>query len=374
MRQILRQRRDHLALAVRALGGVDQLLHAVARREIRLRAAAFFDRVEEALGEPRHRRDAAVRLADVGRVLDRDARERRRPALGVKQFEAAHVVGFRIVQHQRAVLAVELQPVPRPEKRRAAHRQAHRLSAGEHQRHRRGGLQAVVVRQAGEPRRQLRNRPVEPFEIMEAVRDEIAEHAAAVVGQRLPVAHAHLDRAVLHLPMHRDMPQPPDRAVVEHLLGALPGDDLGEIEIEHRRFGRALGGAQHGARVGQGARHRLLAEHRLAERQRGDSDPRLQAPAWWRSPPRPHSCPRPARASRRSPSPRRPRARARPRAWRRCRPAPPPRNGCPCGTPAIARCVRNWCRRCLRRITCPRSPEKQWVFPRAAWIWAKSTC
>ena len=106
--------RDRLALAVRALGGVDQLLHAVARGEAGLAAAFAFDRVEEARGEPRHRRDAAVRLAGVGRVFDRNARQRRRAALGVKQFEAAHVVGPRIVQHQRAVLAVEFERCPEP--------------------------------------------------------------------------------------------------------------------------------------------------------------------------------------------------------------------------------------------------------------------
>ena len=120
-----RRRRDvdPGALLVRAPRRIDQLLHAVAFGKARRGVAAVLDGIEEEPGQPRHRRDAAVGIFRVGRIVDRDAFQRRRP-LGVKQFEAAHVVGARIVQHQRAVLAEEFDAVADAEIRRAAHRQA----------------------------------------------------------------------------------------------------------------------------------------------------------------------------------------------------------------------------------------------------------
>ena len=112
---------------------------------------------------------------------------------------------------------------------------------------------------------------------MEAVADEIAQHAAAVVADGFPVAHAQLQGAALDMPMHRDMAQRADGAGIEHLLGALPGHDLMEIEIDHGRQAAESRLLQHGARAGQIAGHRLFGEHRLAEFERADGDLRLQA-------------------------------------------------------------------------------------------------
>ncbi len=115
---------DPGALAVRAPGGVHQPLHAIAFGKSGRGRAAAFDGVEKAFGQPRHRCDAAVGILRVDRIADGDAFERRRRPLGVKQFEAAHVIGARIMQHQRAVLAEEFDAVAGAEKGRAAHAQA----------------------------------------------------------------------------------------------------------------------------------------------------------------------------------------------------------------------------------------------------------
>ena len=109
--------------------------------------------------------------------------------------------------------------------------------------------------------------------------DEIAEHAAAVVADGLPVAHAQLDGAALHVPMHGDVAQRADRIGVEHRLGALPAHDLMEVEIDHGRPAAERRLPQHRARAGEIARHRLLGEHRLAQFECADGDLRLQA---WR--------------------------------------------------------------------------------------------
>ena len=202
---------DPRALAVRAPRGVHQLLHAIALGKSGRRGAAAFDGVEKSLGQPRHRRNAAVGILRVVRIADGDALERRRRPLGVKQFEAAHIVGARILQHQRAVLAEEFDAVAGAEIGRAAHGQARQRARLELQRHRYRRFQVAFVRQSADARRQSGDRPAEPLEIMETVADEIAQHAAAVVAHGFPIAHAQLQRAAFHVPMHRDMAQRADR-------------------------------------------------------------------------------------------------------------------------------------------------------------------
>src|SRR6185503_14529139 len=91
-----------------------------------------------------------------------------------------------------------------------------------------------VVRQARNACRQPGNRPAEPFEIVEAMRDEIAKHAAAIVADCFPTPHARLNGAALDVPMDGNMPQRADRICIEHGFGALPGHDLMEVEIDHR--------------------------------------------------------------------------------------------------------------------------------------------
>ncbi len=150
------------------------------------------------------------------------------------------------------------------------------MAAHEVERHGRGGLQIFVAGQAGKPRRKPRHRPAEPFEIMQAMRHEIAQHAAAGVAQCFPIARAHARRIILHVPMHRKMAQRADLPVVEHFLGALPARDLMEIEIDHRRDPALVGRRQHGARVAERGGHRLFGEHRLAGVKRRDRDLRLR--------------------------------------------------------------------------------------------------
>ena len=104
------------------------------------------------LGQPRHRRDAAVGILRVVRIVDGDGFKRRSRPLGVKQFEAAHVVGARIMQHQRAVLAKEFDAVAGAEKRRAAHGQGDQRPGSELHCHRHRRLQVAFTRQPPDAR------------------------------------------------------------------------------------------------------------------------------------------------------------------------------------------------------------------------------
>ena len=164
---------------------------------------------------------------------------------------------------------------------------------------------------------------------------------------RLPVAHAHLDGAAFDVPVDGDMAQRADRAVVEHGLGALPAHDLVEIEIDHGRLAADASLAASMARaparslaIGFSANTGLpsssarMRDLRLQARQRGDRDRVARRGL------------RPARASRHRPSAYRPRGQVRRCARHRCRQARSPRSGGRRETPAIARCVRNCCRRC----------------------------
>ena len=167
--------------------------------------AAVLDGVEEILRQPRHRRDAAVGILRVGRIVDRECARTPSPA------------AWREAVRSRACSR-------RPDCAAPACRPRRRIRCGARCRDRRrssstgspagplsncSAIATVVcsralVGQAGDARRQPGDRPAEPFEIMEAVRDEIAEHAAAVVAaDGLPVAHAHLDRAAFDLPIAR---------------------------------------------------------------------------------------------------------------------------------------------------------------------------
>ena len=83
--------------------------------------------------------------------------------------------------------------------------------------------------------RRARDRAAKPFEIMEAMADEIAQHAAAVLAIRLPALEPQARRLVFDVPGHDDVAQSPDRAVVQHRLGSPPSRQLGKIEIDHRR-------------------------------------------------------------------------------------------------------------------------------------------
>src|SRR6185369_8042514 len=107
-------------------------------------------------------------------------------------------------------------------------------------------------------------RASEPFQIIEAMGDEVAEHAAAAVAGRLPTSQALLNGAVLDMPVHRDVTQAAERAAVEQVLGAQPGEDVREVEVDRRGLAALARGVAHGAGGIEGAGERLLREHRLA--------------------------------------------------------------------------------------------------------------
>ena len=262
---------------VRAARGVDHPLHAIAFGKSGLHAAALFDGVEEMPGQPRHRRDASVGILRVLGIGDRDVLVVARTS-GMTDFEAAHVVGAGIMQHQSAVFTEEFDAMPGAAIGRAAHRQADQRARLVLQGHGHRGFGRRIVRQAADAGREPADRPGEPFEIMEAVADEIADDPAAIVAaDGLPVAHARLDGSAFHLPVDHDMAQRADVACIEHLLDALPGGDLVEIKIDHGRFAGEARLLQHGARAGEVRCHRLFDEHRLAQFERANGDLRLQA-------------------------------------------------------------------------------------------------
>ena len=86
------------------------------------------------------------------------------------------------MQHQRAVFAEEFDAVAGAEIRRATHRQAASGPASSCSAIATVVSQFAVARQPDDARRQARDRPAEPFEIMEAMADEISQHAAAVAA------------------------------------------------------------------------------------------------------------------------------------------------------------------------------------------------
>ena len=197
---------------------VDQLLHAIAFGKAGRGRAAVFDGVEKAPAEPRHRRDAAVGILRIDRIADRCAR-------------APMPAAWRKAIRNRACSRRPGWPAPACRPRRKIRcggrcRDRTRNSstgctsgpAGKLSAIATRGLQIGVVRQAGDTRRQSGDRPAEPFEIMETMADEIAQHAAAFVAAGLPVAHAHLDGAALDVPMDGDMAQRADRTASSIVL------------------------------------------------------------------------------------------------------------------------------------------------------------
>ncbi len=189
------------------------------------------------LGEPRHRRDAPVGILRVVRIVDGHALRAPPPA-------AAHEASRSRACSRRSGCAA---PACRPRRRiRCGGRCRDRrrssstgLPSGPHSNC--SAIATVVCRSrsSGRPARRAdkpRDRPAEPFEIMEAMarrncRARRRRRRRTVFQLRMRSC----DRAVLDVPMHGDVAQRADRAGVEHRLGALPGHDLMEIEIDHGR-------------------------------------------------------------------------------------------------------------------------------------------
>ena len=99
---------------------------------------------------------------------------------------------------------------------------------------------------------------------MQAVADEIAQHAAPTLRSRLPAPQAQTRYRILHVPGRDDVAQTPQRAVRNDGLRALPARQLGKIEVDDGRATALLRRGQHGERAGEIGCKRLFHEYRLA--------------------------------------------------------------------------------------------------------------
>ena len=183
------------------------------------------------------------------------------------------------------------------------------------------------------PAGETRDRPAEPFEIVEAMADEVAEDAAAMAAARLPALEAQARGLVLDIPVDHDMAQSSDLAGREHRLGSPPRRELGKVEIDHPRppgFVRARRAWPAHPRDRRRAASRRTPACRGRARAAQSRAADQAAP---RSPPRRPTDRRPALSSRRHRAERSRRARTPRCVPRRCRRAPPPRNAGRRGTP-----------------------------------------
>src|SRR5258707_6548095 len=124
-------------------------------------------------------------------------------------------------EKEAAALAIKLEAITRAEQRRAAHLQA---AAGARCESERQGDTAVRVpvgqrEQAG---RDARDRAAKPFEIIKAMGHEVSQQPTATVAARLPAVEAQPCSPGCAVSGHDDVPQAPDRAIVEDGLGAPP--------------------------------------------------------------------------------------------------------------------------------------------------------
>src|SRR5262249_36205085 len=85
------------------------------------------------------------------------------------------------------------------------------------------------------PAAEARDRSAEPFEVMKAMADEIAEEATATAAVRLPAVLAQSRCLILDIPVDDDMAQPPDRSAIEQLLRAPPRRQFGKVEVDDGR-------------------------------------------------------------------------------------------------------------------------------------------
>src|SRR5262245_7792293 len=256
----------------------DQALHAIALGEARRRRTATLARVDEATREPRHRGDTGVGGL-VACIRDRNLPQARVGSPPVHQLEAAEIIGSGIGENEGAVLAVELDAMAGTEVRGAAHLQA-AAGARREREHERNAALGVSAGQRKHPPAKSHDRTAEPFEIIEAVGDEIAEKAAAALAARLPARKAQPRGGVLDIPGDDHMAQAAERATVENLLRAPPRVELGKIEIDDGRSTVFPRGGEHSLGAGEIGRERLLDEYRLAETERAPRDLGLQV---WRN-------------------------------------------------------------------------------------------
>src|SRR5262245_63045011 len=243
---------------------VDQALHAIAFGKTRRRGPAALAGIEEAAHQARYRGDAGIAGMVTVRLRDRDLLQARVGTPGVPELEAAEIIGGGIGENEGAVLAVELDAMAGTEERGAAHLQAAAGTRREGKRQRDAAL-GVSAGQRKDPPAKPHDRTAEPFEIIEAVGDEIAEKPAAALAARLPAYKAQPRGGVLHVPGVNHVAQPPNRTAVQDLLGAPPQGQLRKVEIDDGRSTTLARGIEHGLRASKIGGERLLDEHRLAE-------------------------------------------------------------------------------------------------------------
>src|SRR5262245_12187745 len=186
---------------MRASRRVDQALHAITLGESGRGRRTCLARIHESTYETRHRRYPRIGWMILIRILDRDRLQRAIAAASVHQLEAAEIVGSWICQDERAVVTVELDAVPGAEQGRAAHLQAAPGARCEGQRQRNAAL-GVAIEQGKHAAAQAGDRAAKPFEIVEAMADEVAEQAAAAIAARLPAVEPHTYGPVLDVPGH----------------------------------------------------------------------------------------------------------------------------------------------------------------------------
>src|SRR5262249_44885508 len=120
------------------------------------------------------------------------------------------------------------------------------------------------------------DRAAEPFQIIEAMADEIAQDAPAIVTARLPAFQAQPGCLVLDVPGDDHVPQPPDVAARKKSTRPLPGRKLRKIEVDRARRASSSGALKHRFGTGEIYSQGLFDEDRLAAIKRAHGDLRLQ--------------------------------------------------------------------------------------------------
>src|SRR5258707_5736731 len=124
-------------------------------------------------------------------------------------------------EKEAAALAIKLEAITRAEQRRAAH--VHATAGARCESERQGDTAVgVPVGQREQAGREARDRAAKPFEIIKAMRHEVSQQPAATVAARLPAVEAQPCSPICEVPGHDDVPQAPDRAIVQESLGAPP--------------------------------------------------------------------------------------------------------------------------------------------------------
>ena len=260
---------------MRVACGIDETLHAVSFGEARRRNAAVLAGIEKAAHQARNRSDAGIEQTIRIGILDRDRLQRLVRTRCLHQRKASEIVGGRICQHQRSILAIEFDAVTGAEERRTAHLQAAAGARCKGERQCNAAFR-ITIRQREHAAAETRDVAAKPFEIVKAMADEIAEETAAAVTACLPALEAQPCCLVLDVPGHDHVAQPSERPAVQDRLGAPPRRQLGKIEVDDGRPPAPARAIEHDLCAREVGGERLLDEDGLSEIERAARDLRLQ--------------------------------------------------------------------------------------------------